>query len=217
MSESYSGPPSYPGGRPPAWLVPHGTAPGQPPGSWPPPGPWPPPVGWVPPAPWTQPVPWGAQPGWSAPPPRRERAGTLVAAAVLGYVSAVLVLVGTVWGLALGALLRLARQLPLGFGPVMTVLHLLLATLLVVGGSRALAGRRRWLLGALVLQLALVPWWHHALGNTSSLVGERLPKAPWLFAVLTLVALGLAAAPELRRWWSRAAARRSSGRRRTGG
>ncbi|MEU2349366.1 hypothetical protein [Modestobacter sp. NPDC049651] len=188
--EPYTGPPRYEGGRPPVWAAP----------TWGPP-----------PQQWGQQQ-WGQQPHWGPPqhwaplppPSRPRRPGTVVAAAVLAYVSAVLVLLGTLWGLLLSGLLALAGQLPLGFGPVMAGLQLALIGLLVTGATRALGLRRRWLLAALVLQLALAGWWWSTLGGVSDLVSDGgVAQLPWLFAGLAVVAAGLAWSAELTRWTAR--------------
>jgi hypothetical protein len=180
----YTGPPAY--GRPPyEW----GT----------------PPHPWGTPPYQSSPVPGPPQPAWGRgpypPPRRRQRPGPVIAAAVLAFASAVLVLVGTVYAVAFSALLSLARGPDAGMGPVLTLLHLAVAALLVVAGLRVLAGDRRWLLGAAAVQLALTVFWVVVLdGLTPATLRSSVVVLPLVYAVLAVVAAGLTALPDARAW-----------------
>jgi hypothetical protein len=203
-----SWPPPQPWGQPPAgqqWPA-QQQAPAQP---WGPP-PWTQPQGAQPP--WAQPSwgqppwgqqPWGQQP-WGPPPgwqPRPQRSTLLVSAAVLAFVSALLVLVGTVYAMAFSALLSLARGPSTGVGAGTAVTQLALAGLLVVGGVRVLGGSRWWLLGAAALQLALSLYWVVVLGDVApSTLSEGVFVLPLLYGVLALLAGGLPFLPEVQRW-----------------
>jgi hypothetical protein len=194
----YAGPPSYgpPGYGPPGYGPPVQQ-------------PWGPPAAYGPP-----PAAWGGPPGWptgwpqaSWRPQRLQRPGAVVAAAVLAFASAVLVLVGTLYALAFSALLSLARGPGAGIGPWTAVLHLVLAGLLVAGGVRVLAGDRRWLLGAAAVQLVLCVCWASALADVASApFDSAVVVLPLLYAALALVAAGLTWLPDARAW----AARRGS-------
>ena len=193
---------------------PPATGPQQPAPSWPPaqpygqqqpygqpagPQPWGPPQ-WGPPQPWGQP-PWGPPQPWGPPPARPGRSGLHVAAAVLAFVSTLLVVVGTVYAMAFSALLSLAGGPSAGVGGWTAFTQLALAGLLVTGGVRVLGGSRRWLLGAAALQLALSLYWVAVLDDVApSTLSDGVFVLPALFAVLALLAGGLPFLPELQRW-----------------
>jgi hypothetical protein len=211
----YAGPPVA--GPPPApsWPQPYGQQYGsQPYGQQPP---WGQPQWGSPPWPqqqWTQQQ-WGqqqwAQPQpWGPPLARPQRSGLLVAAAVLAFVSMLLVLLGTVYALAFSALLSLSRGPALGVGGWTAATHLALAGLLVTGGVRVLSGNRWWLLGAAALQLALSLFWVAVLDDVApSALGEGVFVLPALYAVLAVLAGGLPFLPDLQRWLRRRTDRRS--------
>jgi hypothetical protein len=164
--------------------------------------------------PWGPPPSYGAPgyppPGWGGyapqPPPRPQRPGTVIAAAVFGFVCAVLVLVGTVYAAAFGALLSLARGPGNGFDVWLSLVQVALVGLLAVGGLRVLARDRRWLLGAVAGQLALCVWWFVALADLAPATFEgSLLVLPALYAVLAVVAGGLSLLPDARAWTARAA------------
>jgi hypothetical protein len=172
-------------------------------------------------APYTGPPPWGppppqwAQPQWTqpqwAPPPyapyplRPRRPGPVIASAVLAFVSALLVVIGTVYGLALSALLSLARGPDTGMGAGLALLQLVLAGLLVLGGVRVLHRDRRWLLGAAAGQLAVSLWWFLVLDDVlPATVGDGVLVLPLLYAAPAAVAAGLTFLPEARAWTERA-------------
>lgn len=186
----YAGPPQY---QPPQYQpTPYQPAPYQPAPYGPPPfqqqgGP--PPPGW----------------GWPPHPPQRpQRPGSVIAAAVLAFASALLVVVGTVYAMAFSALLSLARGPDAGMGPLTAVAHLLLAGLLVVGGLRALERDRRWLLGAVVLQLAFSVYWVVVLDDVApSTLGDGVLTVPLVYAGLALVSGGLTFLPDARAWTAR--------------
>ena len=211
---------------------PPAPGPQQPAPSWPPPQPWgPPPAYGAPPAygqqpwgqpqwgqpqwgpaqqqwaqpPWGQPQPWGPPPGWAA---RPQRSGLDVAAAVLAFVSVLLVLVGTVYAMAFSALLSLARGPSAGVGGWTAATQLVLVGLLVAGAVRVLGGSRWWLLGAAALQLALSLYWVAVLDDVApSTLSDGVFVLPALYGVLALLAGGLPFLPELQRWLRRRTAR----------
>ncbi|MCZ2824868.1 MULTISPECIES: hypothetical protein [unclassified Modestobacter] len=207
----YTGPPSY---RTPPPQPGHGhpSQPGPPPG-WGPPQEWAAPQGWPPPPGWG-PAGWGPQ-AWGPPPwgppgawggPRRPaRPGAVVAAAVLAFVSAVLVVLGTIYGLAFSALVSLARGPSAGVGSWTALAQLALVALLVVGGLRQLNGDRRWLLAAGAVQVALCLYWVFVLDDLSSrTVGDVLGFVPLLYLALAGTAVGLTFLPDARAWARRA-------------
>jgi hypothetical protein len=178
------------------------------------------------PPPWGPPQPQWAQPQWAppqwAPPPygppqpawgwgpyppqplRPRRPGPVIAAAVLGFVSAALVVVGTVYAMALSALLSFSRGPDAGMGPGLALLQLAVAGLLVLGGLRALHRDRRWLLGATAGQLALSAWWFLILDDVlPATVGDGVLVLPLLYGALAAVAAGLTFLPEARAWAAR--------------
>ncbi|MCZ2828251.1 hypothetical protein O2W14_05315 [Modestobacter sp. VKM Ac-2986] len=151
---------------------------------------------------WGQPQ-WGP-PAWGPPPVRPGRSGLHVAAAVLAFVSTLLVVVGTIWAMAFSALSSLARGSSAGIGGGTAFLQLVLAGLLVAGGVQVLGGSRRWLLGAAALQLALSLYWVAVLDDLApATLSEGVFVLPAVFAVLALLAGGLPFLPELRGWLAR--------------
>jgi hypothetical protein len=135
--------------------------------------------------------------GWPARPPQRP--GSVIAAAVLAFASTLLVLLGTVYAMAFSALLSLARGPDAGIGTWVAVVQLALAALLVVGGVRALAGDRRWLLVAAAGQLAMSVYWLVALtGIAPSTVNGSITVLPVLYGALAVVAGGLLVLPDAR-------------------
>ncbi|PZA20240.1 hypothetical protein, partial [Modestobacter versicolor] len=186
----YAGPPQYaPEQYPTQPYVPQQYAPPQ----------YAPPPYGQPPQPQWAPPPYGyPQPGW--PPRAPQRPGSLIAAAVVGFVSAVLVLIGTLYAAAFGALVSLARGPDEGMSGWFALLQVALAALLVVGGVRALAGDPRWLWGAAVLQLALCGYWFLVLGDiASSVFQDTVRVLPLLYVALALLAGGLTLLPDARR------------------
>jgi hypothetical protein len=183
----YAGPPHYgppfAGPSPQQW--------GPPPQQWSPPpyaATGDPPPGW----------------GWTPSPRRPQRPGSVIAAAVLAFASAVLVLIGTFYGAALSALLSLARGPGAGTGPWLVVLELALVGLLVAGGVRVLTRDRRWLLGAAGGQLVLSVYWLVVLDDmTSATVSDIILVFPILYGALAAVAAGLTFLPDARAWTAR--------------
>ena len=180
-------------------------------------------------APWGPP-PWGGWPaygppqwGW-APPARPRKPGQVIAAAVLAFVQAALVLFGSMYvymisslvGLAAGQAdpdLDLSRAEDLASeGQLVALLQLLSVIALVVGGILVLsrASRTSWLLllGCFVVQLLLASYWAVRLadlvlavaatgGGRGALVGLAL-----FFAAAPLVGFGLLVAGPGRRWFT---------------
>ncbi|MGY1607051.1 hypothetical protein [Geodermatophilus sp. SYSU D00700] len=188
----YTGPPSY--ATPPV------------------PGALPPGYGWPPPS-----VPYWPTHGLLAP-ARSRRPGQVVAAAVLAFVQAALVALTSAYLLLLASTLGLVSP---GFGGdadadslvteavVVTVVQLLSAVALVVGGVLVLNRRSRgsWLtlLVALAVQLALALYWLVRLGTLDGFTDEVGPGAVLVAGVLFYVAapavgLGLLLAGGVRRW-----------------
>ena len=192
------------------------TGPQQPAPPWP--HPQPPPWGappWGAQQQWGPQPPWGVQQQWGQPPwgqpqwgpqqwgpaARPERSGLHVAAAVLAFVSMLLVLVGTVYAMAFSALLSLARTPSSGVGGWTAFAQLALAGLLVAGGVRVLSGSRWWLLGAAALQLALSLYWLAVLDDVApSTISDGVFVLPLLYGVLAVLAGGLPFLPEVQRW-----------------
>jgi hypothetical protein len=173
-------------------------------------GPYAGPPQYVPPAysppPYGPPPQYGPPPGWgwSPYPARPQRPGPVIAAAVLVFASALLVLVGTVYAMAFSALLSLARGPDAGVGPVVALLQLALAGLLVVGGLRVLHRDRWWLLGAAAGQLAMTVYWLAVLHDVAPpTVDDTVLVLPLLYGALALVAAGLTFLPDARAWTSR--------------
>ena len=151
------------------------------------------------------PPPWGP-PGWGPNPypVRPQRPGPVIAAAVLAFASAVLVLVGTVYAMAFSALLSLARGPDAGIGPAVALLQLALAGLLVTGGLRVLGHDRWWLLGAAAGQLAMTVYWLVVLDDVApSTIDGSVLTLPLVYGALAVVAAGLTFLPDSRAWTTR--------------
>jgi hypothetical protein len=171
----YAGPPQY-GPPPQQWGPPPYAATGCPPPGW----------------------------GWTPYPQRPQRPGSVIAAAVLAFASALLVLVGTLYGAAFSALLSLARGPSAGMGPWLVVLQLGLAGLLVVGGVRALSRDRRWLLGAAGGQLAGSVYWFVVLDDVApATVNDSILVLPLLYGAFAVAAAGLTFLSGARSWTAR--------------
>jgi hypothetical protein len=184
----YAGPPSYPA-RP----GPHQQPFPAPPAAYGPPPGWGAP-GWGAPG-WGAPG-WGA-PGWGPPPPPRpQRPGTSIAAAVLAFTLALLTLVGTVYAAAFSALLTIARRPTGGLDSWTPLAQLVVVGALVAGGVLVLGGRRTVLLIAVVVELLLAVWWFVVLGDVApSGVSGSVGLLPLVFGVLAAIAAGLAFTP----------------------
>ncbi len=195
-----------------AYAGPPATAPGHPVPGHPPPGYAPPGYGWAPaPAYW---------PAYGPPVPARpRRPGQLVAAAVLAFVQAGLVALSSAYLVLLAVA---AGALATQYGTtaeddalvteavVLTVVQLLSAIALVVGGILVLNRRSRasWLtlVVACAVQLALALYWVVRLstldGFTDELAGPgaALVAGVLFYAAAPAVGLGLLLAPAVRRW-----------------
>jgi len=148
-------------------------------------------------------------PGWAPHPPARrgsQRPGAVIGATVFALVSALLVLLGTFYAAAFGALLSLARGPGSGMEIWFALLQVAQAGLLV-GGAFALFRRdRRWLLGAVVVQLGLCGYWYVVLGDLAlSVMAGGAGALPVLYGVLAALAGGLTFLPEARAWTRRPA------------
>ncbi len=192
--DAYGGPPGHP-------------AQPYPPGA-PPPG-----YGWAP-----APPPYWAVPGAPVP-ARTRRPGQVVAAAVLAFVqaavvaasSAYLLLLVSAFGLLAGVSAGDAGAAPLVTeAVVLTVVQLLSAVALVVGGTMVLNRRSRpsWLtlVVACGVQLALALYWVVRLstldGSGDDVLGPAaaLAVGVLLFTAAPAVALGLLLTGTVRRW-----------------
>ncbi|WP_155858696.1 hypothetical protein [Candidatus Blastococcus massiliensis] len=195
-------PPAQYGGPPPGWQQPYGA-----------------------PAPWGQPA-WGAGP-YGAPwgPPRAvvRTPGQVIAAAVLAFVQAVVVLVASlyVWFFASIADIAssgrpdvytsaTARQLATE-GTILAIIQLVSAVLLVAGGLLALNKRTstsyRVLAGAHIVQVLLALYWAgrllDVLGDLPGQNGEGALAAFSLFFLAgPAVALGLLLTTRARHWFT---------------
>lgn len=220
--EPYSGPPPT---APPQGWGPPGGAPQQPWGqqSWGQP-PWQQ-QPWGPPPQWGQPQ-WGQAPygaPWGPPRPVERTPGQVIAAAVLAFVQAVVVLVASlyVWFFASIADIassgrpgvytsETARRLATE-GTVLAVVQLVSAVLLVAGGIMALnrrtPGASRLLAGAHIVQVVLALYWAgrllDVLGDLPGADGEGSLAAFSLFFVVgPVVSLGLLLSGAARRWFT---------------
>ncbi len=201
---AYAGPPTYATASAPGWTAPGWTAPG-----WTAPG-----YGWAPP-----PAPYW--PAYGPPAPARpRRPGQVVAAAVLAFVQAAVVALSSAYLLLLASTLGLVSS---EFGGsseaeslvteavVLTVVQLLSAIALVVGGIMVLNRRSRasWLtlLVSFAAQLALSLYWVVRLSTLDGFTDDDvLGSAPVLllgvlfFAAVPAVGLGLLLTGTARRW-----------------
>ena len=216
----YAGPPSYGPADRQSWsppsvpygtgAQPYGTAPygGQPYGTAPYGGQ---PYGTAPYGAPPYGAPGAGQPGWGwTPYPQRptgpQRPGSVIAAAVLVFASALLVLVGTLYGMAFSALVDLAYGPDSGLSPWLALVQLAQVGLLVVGGTQVLARDRRWLLVGCAVQLALSVYWAVVLtGLASAAFSDSVLVLPVVYGVLALVAAGLTFLPDARAWTARPA------------
>ena len=151
-------------------------------------------------------------PGWGPWPPARrrpERPAAVIGAMVFALVSALLVLLGTVYAAAFGALLSLARGPGSGMAVWFALLQVAQAGLLVAGAVLLFRRDRRWLLGAVVVQLGLCVYWYVALEDLAPSTMQGGARAlPLLYVVLAVLAGGLTFLPEARAWTRRAPAAR---------
>lgn len=203
----YAGPPPTPPVPPygaPPHGNPYGTPSANPYGGWPPP--WP---GW----------------GWPPqPPPRPRRPGQVIAAAVLAFVQAALVLFASLYvylfasvaGLAAaegGTGLSTARAGELATeGQVLALVQVLSVVALVVGGILALsrATRTAWLtlLVSLAVQVLLALYWAVRLADLVAAVpgsgggGGVLVGFSLFFAAVPATGLGLLVLGPGRRWFA---------------
>ncbi|HYO37726.1 MAG TPA: hypothetical protein VER97_16735 [Geodermatophilus sp.] len=190
---AYAGPPAYPTAPPPGYAVPG--------------------YGWAP-----QPAPYW--PAYGPPAPARpRRPGQVVASAVLAFVQAAVVALSSAYLLLLASTLGLLSSELGGDAEaeslvteavVLTVLQLLSAVALVVGGVMVLNRRSRpsWLtlLVALAVQLALALYWAVRLSTLDGITEDVLGPAAVLlvgvlfFAAAPAVGLGLLLTGTARRW-----------------
>jgi hypothetical protein len=123
---------------------------------------------------------------------------------VFAGVSAVLVLVGTLYAAAFGALLSLARGPDSGMALWFALLQIALAGLLVVGAIRLLGRDRRWLLAAVAVDLGFCLSWFLTLGDLGLPTMQDTARAiPFLYAALAVIAGGLTFLPESLDWTRR--------------
>jgi hypothetical protein len=169
-----------------------GPPPWQPPPAqqWPPPAGTPqygwPSYGWPP-------------PGWVQLPPRRP--GVVIAAAVLGFVSAGFVALGTVYAMVFSALLAVVDSPSAGLGPWIALVQLALVGALVTAGVLQLRGRSGWLRGAAAAQGALAVYWAVVLSGVRAVpVDDAVLAVPVVFGGLALLTGGLTVLPDARTW-----------------
>ena len=208
MTDStYSGPPATGG--------PYGPPPSYGPPSYAPPQYGPPQYG--PPPQYRGPAPWGPAPWGPARGPRRP--GQVIAAAVLSFVQAGLVLFATLYLWLLVSLGRLAATTlhgPSGGGPmvaegtVLAVVQVISVLALLAAGGLTLSRRSRlaWLVVvvASLVQVVLAGYWATrlpaVLGNfDSGASGSGVAVFSVLFAAAPLVALGLVLFRPGRSWF----------------
>ncbi|RBY85623.1 hypothetical protein DQ241_15060 [Blastococcus sp. TF02A-30] len=205
----WSGPPAPPAG--PAWgPPPHGTPTYAPPTYAPPPyGGWPP-------------GPYGA-PGWGPPPRPPRTPASVVTAAVLAFVQAVVVLIASLYVWFFASIADIASSGRPGVytsetarslateGTVLAVLQLVSVVALVVGGLLALNRRTpaayRTLAGALVAQVVIALYWAARLldvvGDVPGSDGKGVLAAFTLFFLAgPAVALGLLLTNAARGWFT---------------
>jgi len=215
----YAGPPSYGAPHDGGWYA-------QPPGYGPPPGygsasghaaapGWPAAPGYgapngygvqpgygPPPGQGGYPVPYGAPAGWWGGPPRPpQRPGVVVAAAVLCFTQAGLVLVASFYASLVLSAVR-AFDAGAGGGVVgVTLVQLLSIGLLVAGGVLEFSGRRIWLWAAAGSQVALAVYWMTAVGDLSGPddLGGML-VVPLFFLIMPATAVGLSLTTAATAW-----------------
>ena len=123
---------------------------------------------------------------------------------LFALVSALLVLVGTLYAAAFGALLSLARGPDSGMEVWFALLQVVLAGLLVVGALRLYAHDQRWLIAAVCIELGFCVFWFLELGDVApSTLGDGALALPLLYAGVALLAGGLIFLPEARAWTRR--------------
>ena len=197
---------------PPRWGPPAG------PQSWPPPA-YAPQPGYAPPSGYAPPPGYALPPGYAPPrpywaPPRPggpPRPATVIGAAVLAFVLALLTLFGTVYAMAFSALLAVTRSPGGGLGPWIALVQLGVVAALVAGGVLVLGGRRGWLFAAAALTLALSVYWVVVLRDAALPgMGDGVFAVPVVLSVLAAAAAGLACTPAARAWDRSSAARRAS-------
>jgi hypothetical protein len=190
----------------------------------------PPTTPYVAPSATPSPHPYGGFPGWPVPPPywpaygppvpgRPRRPGQVVASAVLAFVQAGLVALTSAYLLLLASTLGVVST---GFGGaaeadalvtegvVVTVVQMLSAVALVVGGILVLNQRSRpsWLtlLVALAAQLVIALYWLVRLSTLDAFTGEVVGSTALLLVAVLFyvaapaVALGLLLVGPVRRW-----------------
>ena len=164
--------------------------PGHPPPGYPPPG-YPPPG-------------WGRPGTWYGPPPPRgpERPGVVLAAAVLCFAQAGLVLVASFYVSLLGSVAGVFDEGVADRLLLVTLVQLLSVGALVAAGVLELSGRRLWLLIAVGVQAALTVYWTVTVSDLAAYGGDGtgLVLVPLFFLVAPAVALGLALTVEGTRW-----------------
>ena len=182
-----------------------------------------PPYAYGPPPPYGHPGAYGRPyPGGPYPGPQR-RPGQVIAAAVLAFVQALLVLIASLYVWFFASLAELAiEQSPNAApapayefareGTTLTVVQLVSVVLLVVAGILALSRRTRraWLLlvGALAAQVALALYWWAQLSDllgpaaAAGDVAGVLGALSLFFAAAPVVALGLVLFGGGRRWFT---------------
>ncbi len=210
---AYAGPPTYATASAAGYTAPGYTAPGYTAPGYTAPGHTAPGYGWSPP-----PAPYW--PAYGPPAPvRPRRPGQVVASAVLAFVQAAVVALSSAYLLLLASTLGLVSS---EFGGsseaeslvteavVLTVVQLLSAIALVVGGVMVLNRRSRasWLtlLVSFAAQLALSLYWVVRLSTLDGFTDDVLGSAPVLllgvlfFAAVPAVGLGLLLTGAARRW-----------------
>jgi hypothetical protein len=130
---------------------------------------------------------------------------------VLAFVTAVLTLFGTVYGMVFSALVAVTRTSAGGLGPWIALVQLAVVGVLVAGGVLVLQGRRTWLLAAAAATVALSVYWTVVLSDASLPgLGDELLAVPVVFAVLAALSAGLASTPAARVWERHRAAGRAA-------
>jgi hypothetical protein len=133
----------------------------------------------------------------------------VVTAAVLAFVSAGFVALGTVYAMVFSALLAVVDGPAAGLGPWIALVQLAVVGALVTAGVQELRGRPRWLWGAAAAQVALSIYWVVVLGNVTAVpVSDAALSVPVAFAALALAAGGCTVLPPARSWAARAPERR---------
>ena len=179
-----------------------------PPAQYPPPQ-WPPAqYGQYPQGQWPPPYGAGLHGAWGSAAHLPRRPGTAVAAAVLAFASATLLLFATLFLASFAALLAVVRQPDDVAGPWLVALQLLVAAALATGGALLLAGRWLWVVLADAALLGLSVYWLIVAIGPSRL-GDAGPTGtmPLAFGLLALGSGALAALPATRAWSQQRTAR----------